>query len=119
MQAMFKVPDNSISHPKTCVCKRGIQNGIERDNGSLVDKIPNLPANATFWRKNANAFSNDPLLLRDVLRKAQLILVFLANIVRGRSDDQVGAFVRQTGEKFLAIAEEKRDVIPGVIYGFD
>ncbi|OIP18415.1 MAG: hypothetical protein AUK51_04555 [Comamonadaceae bacterium CG2_30_59_20] len=69
MQAMLKVPDNSISQLQTIFLKNGVKNDIQRNNLSFVYKIANLPANTASWGQNPDTGFNHLCLLFQIVFK--------------------------------------------------
>src|SRR5690349_14696399 len=80
--------------------------------------VSRLPTNASAIRQNPDRLSNGFLLLTEILVERLTRLVFLAEIVRRRRDDQPGCPIRDRAQELTAIAEvEGRDRVWRVASG--
>ncbi len=76
-----KVPDDAIAHLQTQAGENWIQQRINRDDGSMINEIANLPANAASIGKNPNTLGYHFTLFVDVGIQMKTTLVFFAQIV--------------------------------------
>jgi hypothetical protein len=67
MQAMFKMPNNAISHLQSKIAKYRVQHRIQRIDRAIVDKIADLPTNTAGVGQRPNTFGNHSRLLLYVL----------------------------------------------------
>jgi hypothetical protein len=93
MQAMFKVPDDSIAHFQSPALERGIECNIKRNHLALVDIVPDLPTDAPLRMKDADAFFDNEVLPSKIFVEISLPLVRLAEVVWWRGHNQANATI--------------------------
>jgi len=85
MQSMFEVPDDPVSHPQACLGKDRVKHSVQRYNGSAINVVSHLPANATLWGKTTHTLSNNCCLLFKIFFQLQFLYVLFSDIVRSTS----------------------------------
>jgi hypothetical protein len=83
VQPMLKMPHDAISHLQAESGKKRGENRVQRKNGSLLDIMPDLPAETPARRQYATALGDDLGLLADVPFQPQSFLVFFADVIGG------------------------------------
>jgi len=62
-----------------------VKHSVQRYNGSAINVVSHLPANATLWRKTPHTLANDCCLLFKIFFQLQFLFVLFSDIVRRRS----------------------------------
>lgn len=88
MKTMFEMPDDSVAKLQSLALEKVVVVNIQRENLAVFNEIARLPAKTATSFERANQFFNQRLLLRQVIPQRGSLFVFLAQVVRGRSDDQ-------------------------------
>ena len=84
VQAVFKMPDDPVSHFHSQALEDRVQENIQRQDRSVFDIIANLPANGAIVRKDSMTFIDDAGLPVEIRLQRLAFFVFLADVVGGR-----------------------------------
>jgi hypothetical protein len=104
---MLKGPDDAVPEFQPQSLEDRIKGNVQRNNFSIFcDMVTYLPADASVRSKDPIALGNRSLLVPEVLLKLPSALVLLADVVRRRSDDQLGSFIRDLSEKVQPVSVE-------------
>ena len=91
---MLEMPDDPIAHSQPKACEDRIEDGVKGNDGSVVNVVSHLPADATMWGETPDTLPNDFSLLCQVTVELQSFLVFLADVVGRRGNDKSKCPVR-------------------------
>lgn len=85
---MAEVPNDPVSELHTAVGENAVEENIQWKHFSIFYKIPDLPADAPTVFENSDEFIRKQSLFLQVESESSLLLIFLAQVVWGRRDDQ-------------------------------
>lgn len=109
MQPVLKVPNDAIPHPKTEIREDGVQDGIQRNDGASINVVSYLPANTALRGQGARALDDDPCLLLEVRIKLKPLLIFFADVIGRRCDNESECFVRYGLQEFKTVSPVYND----------
>jgi hypothetical protein len=66
-----------------------MENGVQREDLSILDIVANLPTEVAPWRQDTNTFLDNLRLSLKIGLKPRPALIFLSKVVRRRSDDEL------------------------------
>src|SRR3989449_10264837 len=92
VQPVLEVPDDAIAQPKLIMpLETREEHDVEREDAVGLDVVADLPTDAASGTQDADAFRDYGLLSGHVFaeRTSARPLVRLANVVRGRRNDQL------------------------------
>jgi hypothetical protein len=82
VQAVFKVPDNAVSHLEAEASENRIEDGVQRYDGAGIYVVSNLPTNAPLWRKAPDTFMDNSRLLLNIGFQLQSLFVLFPDVIR-------------------------------------
>ena len=106
MQAVLKMPDDSVTEaqPKKFEC--WIKGNVQRDDGVCLNIVTDLPAKTSMVRKDPYTFLDYLSLFLKVVIQVCPTLILLANVVWRRGDDQAYSAGRDLSEQLAAVSLE-------------
>src|SRR3972149_2606877 len=98
---MFKVRYDPITELQAVVNKQGVESYVQwNDFLGSCNVVATLPADAPPVSQKLGAPVNNFCLLRQIIFQSALLFVALADIVRGRSHDELGRLGQDFVEEF-------------------
>jgi len=86
--------------------KERVEDNIKWEDFAVVHVVPNLPADAAVGMEYSDTFADNGVLLIKISLEGEALLVFLAEIVGRRRDDELDGVAGDLGEKIKATALE-------------
>ena len=79
----LKVPDDPVAELEPVLSEHGVEDGVKGDDLSVVDVVPNLPADRPLRMEDSDTLAYDTFLRLKVIVERSLSLVVFAQIVGG------------------------------------
>jgi hypothetical protein len=109
VQPVPKMPDDPIPKKQAKPLEDAIVKDVQRIDFSILYEVTYLPAEASITSEDSTKFRNDLRLCFEICFNRNAILVIFAQVVRGRSDDEVYGTIRYCGEEIadLTVVENQ------------
>lgn len=108
---MLKMPYNPIAHSKSKVCEYRIKYAVKWYDRSPFNIVSDLPADTALPTQCPYAFTNYERLLIDVFIEMKALFILFTDVVRGRGDNQIGTFIRESAKQIETVATKQCDII--------